>query len=59
MQECHNLSNVVCPFCGYKMPVEYSNDANCNGVFLRCKGRSCKKIFELRVESGKQILRYK
>ena len=27
MQECHNLSNVVCPFCGYKMPVEYSNDA--------------------------------
>lgn len=38
---------VRCPYCGYEMPVTYSREAACRGVFIRCKGRSCKKIFEI------------
>ena len=28
------------------MPITYSKDAVCKGLFLRCKGRKCKKVFE-------------
>lgn len=45
----------VCPYCGYTMPVQYNRAAKCNGVFVSCKGRSCHKIFELRIENGKQV----
>lgn len=38
---------VSCPYCGYEMPVTYSQEAVCRGVFVRCKGRSCKKTFEI------------
>ena len=39
-----------CPFCGYEMPVYLAPDAKCAGVFVRCKGRNCKKLFEIRVK---------
>ena len=39
-----------CPFCGYEMPVYLTPDAKCAGVFVRCKGRNCKKLFEIRVK---------
>lgn len=38
---------VRCPYCGYEMPVTYSREAVCRGLFVRCKGRSCKKTFEI------------
>lgn len=40
---------VKCPYCGYEMPVTYRREAVCRGVFLRCKGRSCKKVFEIKI----------
>lgn len=40
---------VKCPQCGYPINVFYSKDASCRGVFLKCKNRECKKIFELRI----------
>lgn len=38
---------VTCPYCGYKMPVFYDSTAVCRGLFLRCKGRGCRKWFEI------------
>lgn len=42
---------VRCPFCGYEMPLTCRQDAVCMGVFIRCKGRRCKKIFEIKIEA--------
>lgn len=45
-----DLSNKIkCPHCGYEMPLTYEKDANCKGLFIRCKGRKCKKIFEIKI----------
>lgn len=45
---------VTCPFCGYRMPVEYTLGARCKGVFVRCKGRGCKKEFEVVIQSKQE-----
>lgn len=45
--------NVICPFCGYKMPIQYAPKANCSGVYVKCKGRNCRKEFEIRIKSDK------
>ena len=39
---------VRCPFCGYRMPVELTPDAVARGVFVKCKGRGCGRVFEIR-----------
>lgn len=46
----NELKKVECPFCGYKMPVYQAEDAKATGIFVRCKGRNCKKLFEIRVK---------
>lgn len=43
------MKNVKCPYCGYIMPIKVSSDAECKGVWVRCKGRNCKKIFEIKI----------
>lgn len=40
---------VKCPHCGYEMPIRIDEDAECHGVYVKCKGRGCKKEFEIRV----------
>ena len=41
---------VKCPYCGYEMPVLYDRkSAICSGVYVRCKGRGCKKEFEIKI----------
>lgn len=40
---------VKCPYCGYVMPITYRETAECRGVFARCKGRNCKKLFEIKL----------
>lgn len=42
---------VKCPYCGYEMPMTYAENAMCRGVFIRCKGRNCKKVFEIKIEN--------
>ena len=42
-----DLKKVKCPFCGYEMPVYSAPNAKCTGIFLRCKGRNCKKLFQI------------
>lgn len=44
---------VRCTHCGAKTVI-YDNNANCNGVFMKCN-RGCKKEFEIIIEDGKQV----
>lgn len=45
---------IVCPYCGYVMPVRILPAAICRGLTIRCKNRGCKKEFEMIVQGGKQ-----
>ena len=43
---------VKCPFCGYSMPIHYDpKTAKCSGIWVRCKGRNCKKEFEVKINT--------
>ena len=44
-----NPKKVECPFCGYKMPIFYTEEAQCRGLFIKCKGKKCKKEFEIKI----------
>lgn len=46
---------VVCPYCGYGNPVFYSPDSNSEKITIRCKGRKCRKEFEIKIVNGKQV----
>lgn len=44
---------VECPYCGYRMPIFYDDKAECHGLTVRCKGRNCKKEFEIKIKKTK------
>ena len=41
------VDKIKCPYCGYVMPLRVDPDAKCKGVWIKCKGRNCKKEFEI------------
>ncbi|GAA6396554.1 hypothetical protein [Solibaculum mannosilyticum] len=43
------MDKVKCPYCGYHMPIRMLPDAYCKGLLVKCKGRGCGKIFEIRL----------
>lgn len=44
------MIKVKCPFCGYEMPIKYNEqEAKAKGLFVKCKGRNCKKEFEIKI----------
>lgn len=51
----NNIKMVQCPYCGYKMPIKIAPHAFCKGVFVRCKGKHCKKEFEIIINENKEI----
>ena len=46
---------VICPHCGYIMPITIDVNAKCKGLNIQCKGRKCRKLFEIKIEKGEQI----
>lgn len=42
---------VRCPFCGYAMPIFRLPDAECQGVYVKCKGRNCGREFEIKIKA--------
>lgn len=38
---------VICPHCGYRMPIEVEPGAVARGLYVKCKGRNCGKRFEV------------
>lgn len=47
---------VLCPYCGYKMNIRFNASCSCNGLYMKCKNRDCKKEFELKIKRGRQLL---
>ena len=44
---------VKCPYCGHEQKVQYTLDAKCRGVFLKCQARHCRKEFEIKINQDK------
>ena len=44
---------VRCPYCGHEQKVQFTPDAKCRGVFIRCQARHCKKEFEIKINQDK------
>lgn len=42
-------NKVKCPYCGYRMPIYIAENARCEGLTVRCKGKKCKRLFEIRL----------
>ena len=42
---------VECPFCSYKMPLMFDSRTRCEGLYVRCKNKKCKKVFEVKIDS--------
>ena len=41
---------VVCPYCGYRMPIYAAKGAKCRGLWVRCKNKACKKELEIEIK---------
>ena len=48
-------SKEIGPYCGHTTNVTYDNRAECKGIYVRCKARHCKKVFEIKIKTGNQI----
>ena len=48
-----NGRKIKCPNCGYEMPIVYNESTVCKGLFVRCKGKKCKKEFEIKINTDK------
>lgn len=46
------MKKIRCPYCGYVMPLKADEKAECHGVWIRCKGRNCKKEFEIKISKN-------
>ena len=46
------VKKIICPYCVHPTPLTYRPDAHCAGVLIRCKGRHCKRIFEIKLSEN-------
>ena len=51
-------NKIKCPFCGYEMPITFSKGAECEGIFVKCKGKKCKKEFEIKIKKEVKLCHY-
>lgn len=51
-----NMANnrIICPYCGYRLPISFSSTACCKEISVICKGRNCKKSFNVIIKDGVQ-----
>ncbi len=49
------MIQVKCPYCGYVMPIRIAPGAYSRGIWVRCKGRNCKKDFEIYIPNKKSV----
>ena len=42
-----------CPHCGQKVFTYDPDKAHADGIKIKCKGRDCKKIIEVKIEQKK------
>ena len=44
---------VRCPYCGHTQKVQYTHDAKCRGIFVKCTARQCRKEFEIKINQDR------
>lgn len=44
------MKKIKCPYCGYEMPIFCDKNSVATNIWVRCKGRNCKKMFEIRLK---------
>lgn len=45
---------IKCPYCGHEQNILYDpGSAYSRGIFMRCKGRQCRKEFEVRINQDR------
>lgn len=47
-------NRVICPYCGYRLPISYNASSSCKEISVVCKGRNCKRSFMLIIRDGVQ-----
>lgn len=47
------LNKALCPYCGYKMPVILGPNAKAQDIWVKCKGRKCGKVYEIKIPETK------
>nr|DAU75753.1 MAG TPA: cysteine-rich protein [Caudoviricetes sp.] len=47
------MDKVKCPYCGYKMPIFVGENAKAEDLWVKCKGRKCGKVFEIKIKQVK------
>lgn len=53
MDKNKEYKKVQCPYCGYKMPIYCNRDSESHGLWVVCKGRNCKRRFEIKISKVK------
>jgi len=48
-------NKIICPHCGYKMPIFKGQNTKSEGLFVKCKNPKCKRIFEIKIECQELI----
>nr|DAZ63239.1 MAG TPA: cysteine-rich protein [Caudoviricetes sp.] len=44
------IKKIKCPYCNKEMStVMLADKAKCNGIYIKCKNKQCKKIFEIKI----------
>lgn len=44
-----SMKKIRCPYCGYEMPIYKTDESIAKDIFVKCKGKHCKKIFEIKI----------
>lgn len=45
----NKMKKVKCPYCGYESPIFYDGASKASRIYTVCKGRRCKKKFEIKL----------
>lgn len=43
------MQKIKCPYCGYVMPLTRTKARCAEAFFIKCKGRRCGRIFEIKI----------
>lgn len=55
MKQDQEKTKIVCPYCGYELPIFFDEETNCENLIAMCKGRNCKKKFIINIKNNTQI----
>lgn len=44
-----HVKKIKCPHCGQEQNIFYIEGARCRGLFFKCKNKSCRQEFEIKI----------